>query len=246
VDAGPGTSINFERAGARFEDLDLMLFTHLHVDHTGALPAFVKGSYFTQRIAPLSVLGPRGNHLLPETAEFIDRLFSDGGVYPYLADLVSPAAASNGYTLTGRTISPPAGETQSIVVNEQLTVTAVQSHHGPLMALAWRVDIDGVAIIFSGDTTNRGNSLQTLKTDQLALLVAHNAVPEGATGAAANLHMPPSVIAKAASDLDSPHLLLSHLMTRSAAALEESLTTISEIYGGELSVAEDMACVIVK
>ena len=49
VDVGAGTSVNFGQSGAKFDDLQAILFTHLHVDHSADLPAFIKGSFFTAR-----------------------------------------------------------------------------------------------------------------------------------------------------------------------------------------------------
>ncbi len=60
VDAGPGTSVAFGESGARFEDLQAILLTHLHVDHSADLPAYIKGSFFTRRSEDLPVLGRQG------------------------------------------------------------------------------------------------------------------------------------------------------------------------------------------
>ena len=42
VDFGGGTSLRFEEVGARIKDVDIILLTHLHVDHTADLPALLK------------------------------------------------------------------------------------------------------------------------------------------------------------------------------------------------------------
>src|SRR5690606_15553834 len=44
VDTGPGAAAAFDRAGGKFADLDAIVFTHLHADHTADFPAFVAGS----------------------------------------------------------------------------------------------------------------------------------------------------------------------------------------------------------
>ncbi|MFX9127707.1 MBL fold metallo-hydrolase, partial [Acinetobacter baumannii] len=46
VDAGGGVALRFGEAGATMTDLDAILFTHLHVDHSGDFPALVKSSFF--------------------------------------------------------------------------------------------------------------------------------------------------------------------------------------------------------
>ncbi|WP_372655616.1 MBL fold metallo-hydrolase, partial [Halobacteriovorax sp.] len=45
IDTGPGTSTSFSQSGAKFEDLQAILFTHFHVDHSADFPALIKGSF---------------------------------------------------------------------------------------------------------------------------------------------------------------------------------------------------------
>ena len=71
-------------------------------------------------------------------------------------------------------------------------------HHGPIPSLAWRVDAGGCSLVLSGDTSNRGDSLQRFAAGA-DLLLAHNAVPQGAGGAAVALHMRPLEIGRIAA-----------------------------------------------
>jgi hypothetical protein len=48
-------------------------------------------------------------------------------------------------------------------------------------ALGWPIEIGGKAIVFSGDTNGEGDDLVRLAKNA-DLFIAHNAVPEGATG----------------------------------------------------------------
>jgi ribonuclease BN (tRNA processing enzyme) len=77
--------------------------------------------------------------------------------------------------------------------NSEMAVYAVRVTHGAFPALAWRVEMGGKRIAFSGDTNGEGDGLTQLALDA-DLFVAHNAVPEDATGVERRLHMPPSVI----------------------------------------------------
>jgi ribonuclease BN (tRNA processing enzyme) len=94
-----------------------------------------------------------------------------------------------------------------------LAVYAVRVIHGAFPALAWRVEIGGKRIVFSGDTNGEGESLTRLASNA-DLFVAHNAVPEGATGVERNLHMPPSSIGAIAANAQVKQLVLSHRMLR--------------------------------
>jgi ribonuclease BN (tRNA processing enzyme) len=47
VDMGSGSLLRFEQSGARLNDLDVILVSHFHADHSNALPALIKASYFS-------------------------------------------------------------------------------------------------------------------------------------------------------------------------------------------------------
>jgi ribonuclease BN (tRNA processing enzyme) len=65
--------------------------------------------------------------------------------------------------------------------NGDLAVYSVRVIHGPVHALAWRIEMGGKRIVFSGDTNGKGDGLVRLAANA-DLFVAHNAVPEGASG----------------------------------------------------------------
>lgn len=77
VDMGPGSMLRYEESGAKIEELNVVLLTHLHVDHSADLPALIKASYFTDRTKDLPVYGPTGNSVMPDTTSFVQALFND-------------------------------------------------------------------------------------------------------------------------------------------------------------------------
>jgi ribonuclease BN (tRNA processing enzyme) len=108
-------------------------------------------------------------------------------------------------------------------------------------ALAWRVEIDGKSIAFSGDTNGQGSGLVNLAKDA-DLFIAHNAVPEGATGVERSLHMPPSVIGQIAQEARVKRLVLSHRMLRTLGKEEQSRSEISKSFSGPVVFANDLDC----
>jgi ribonuclease BN (tRNA processing enzyme) len=240
IDSGGGSALRFGLAGAHVAQLDAVLFTHLHVDHSADFPALIKSSYFEERRLPLPVYGPPGNESFPSTTEFVAGLF-DGkhGVYRYLADFL--AGKDGGYLLQAHDVALTPREIRTVVSGRDLLLNATQVIHGAVPAIAWRVSIGGRIIVFSGDTNGDNGNLERLATGA-DLFVAHNAVPEGETGAARQLHMPPSVIGRIAKTAGVGRVVLSHRMLRTLGRESETRSVIARVYPGPVAFAEDLDC----
>ena len=241
VDTGPGTVQRFKASGARYEDVELMLFTHFHVDHSADFPAYIKGGYFTDRDKDLVVIGPSGNALLPSATQFVERMLdAKTGVYPYLSDYLTPADDSE-YKIKATTIpwSDQNLEIRTIYKTGEFLVKSVPVHHGALPALGYRIETAGCVISFTGDMSGRLGQMPKLAHGS-DILVAHNAIPEDATGAAANLHMKPSYIGEMAATAGVKHLVLSHLMRRTIDRKDETLRLIRNKYKGIVTFPDDL------
>jgi len=241
VDAGPGTVQRFKQSGARFEDVELILFTHFHVDHSADFPTYIKGSYFTDRNTNLHIIGPSGNALLPSADAFVERMFNAvNGVYPYLNEYIDHDAQSD-YKIVPHTIpwSEKNLEIRTVYETADYDVKAVSVHHGPLPALGYRIETAGCVISFTGDMNGSLGRMPALARDS-DILVAHNAVPEDATGVATNLHMKPSYIGAMAAEAGVKQLVLSHLMRRTINRKDETLRIIRQKYKGPVSFPDDL------
>jgi len=241
IDVGGGAALRFTEAGARVEDLDAILLTHLHVDHSADLPALIKASWFGKRVEPLEIYGPHGNNLMPSTVTFVRTLFDKTrGAYRYLGDFLSPLDKTT-YKLKPHDVpvkgNPPVA-TFKLGHGRIQTATVA---HGAFPALAWRVEIGGKSIVISGDTNGDGDHLERLAKGA-DLLVAHHAVPEGATGVERGLHMPPSMIGRIAQGAQVKQLVLSHRMARTLGKEDETLAAIRKKYEGASAFANDLDC----
>ncbi len=244
LDAGGGSALRFGESGAQMSTLDVFLFSHFHVDHTSDFPALVFSSWFEDRNRPLPVYGPPGNEFMPSTTEFVHDLFSDPhGAWRYLSELVDSGNDSS-YKLQPHDVA--AGSTPLPVFhNADMSISAVRVIHGGFPALAWRVEIGGKRIVFSGDTNGEGDGLTQLASNA-DLFVAHNAVPEGATGVERRLHMPPSVIGEIAGNAHVKQLVLSHRMLRTLGKEKQTEAEIRLHYSGPIAFANDLDCFPVK
>jgi ribonuclease BN (tRNA processing enzyme) len=240
VDSGGGSALQFGRAGAHVSQLDAIFFTHLHIDHTADFAALIKSSYFEERNRPLPVYGPVGNDYFPTTTEFVGQLFDrKHGAYRYLADFVS--GGDGGYNLVAQNVTLGEHEVRTIYRSPDTVAAATKVIHGGVPALAWRVELGGKVLVFSGDTNGNNGNLELLAKDA-DVFVAHNAIPEGETGAARELHMPPSVIGRIAAAAKVKSLVLSHRMLRSLGHESETRAKIAVLYSGPIAFADDLDC----
>jgi len=244
VDAGGGSALRFGESGAQVSQLDVLLFSHFHVDHSGDFSALIKSSWFEDRSRPLPIYGPPGNDFMPSTTEFVSDLFGEKqGAYRYLSELLS-ADEEGSYKMQPHNVladSTPA----PVFRSGDIAVSSVRVIHGAVPALAWRVEIGNKSVVFSGDTNGDGEGLVRLARDA-DLFIAHNAVPEGAQGVERRLHMPPSVIGRIAADAHVKSLALSHRMLRTLGKEEQTKAEIRKRYSGPLAFANDLDCFSLK
>ncbi|KYJ87275.1 MBL fold metallo-hydrolase [Sulfurovum riftiae] len=235
IDFGGGASLRFEEAGVHIEELDVILLTHLHIDHTADLPALMKASFFTPRSRDLELFGPEGNRVMPGTRTFIKRLFENrDGAWQYMGDYLDGRAA---FRLRAKDVRK-SRKVHTIYRKGDLSIQAVSVHHGPIPAMAYRVNVGKKSITFSGDMNGKYHTLERLakNTD---LLLAHNAVPKGAGGPAADLHMTPYTIGQIASKANAGTLILSHRMLRTLGRESETKKEIRKSYKGKTAFADD-------
>ena len=240
IDSGGGSALRFGEAGAQMADLDLVLFTHFHADHSADFPALVKSSYFEDRKRPLPVYGPTGDSQFPSASSFMRVLFDENeGAFRYLSEYLDGSAGS--YAIEAHDIALQPDEMRRIATLPGLAVYAAKVIHGSVPALAYRIELDGKAIALSGDGNGNNGNLEKLAHDT-EILVAHNAVLEGAEGVARALHMPPSTIGRIAQAAQVEKLVLSHRMLRTLGREAETRAAIAKSFSGETRFADDLDC----
>jgi ribonuclease BN (tRNA processing enzyme) len=233
VDMGSGSMLRFEIENARLEDLEAVVITHMHIDHSVDLPAFVKAGYFSKRSQSLDIIGSFGSDSFPSISEFLVGLFGENGVYRYMSDVLSPQSDSF-------QIIPVEINSDTIITKKypSFTLELINTHHGYIPALALAILVDGKKIVISGDTNNKDKHLELLAKDA-DLFIAHHAVPEHTNKFAKKLHMTPSIIANVAQVAKVKKVVLTHRMNRTLANEKESLEIIKRVYKGEVILAED-------
>lgn len=238
VDPGPGSAVRFGEAGADFADLDAVVFTNVSADRTADFPSFVAGS--DGRTRPLPVFGPDGNDTFPSTRELVERLLGRQGAYPGLADYLT-FRDPEGYRISVRDVPATGQRRWARFGTDDLTLAAIPVHHGDMPSVAWRVEVGGQIIVFTGNFSNRKDVVAGFAEGADALVI-HLAIPEGARGLVRDRYVRPSQIGRIAQRADARMVVLGYRTSRTLGRETQSRTALEQYYGGPLVFANELEC----
>jgi len=245
IDAGPGAFARLGESKLSLSDTDIVLLTHLHIDHAGELPGLFKARAVSGGDSIIfKVWGPAGTGAkhkeayFPSTSRFLDLLFGKSGAFAYLSDFATPItiqAHDIPATVHPNPVPHP-------IFNEGgLVITAVAGHHRDAPAVIYRIDYAGKSITFSGDIDAHGLAGLRAIAKGTDLLVFNSVVldPPGSREVLYTLHTPPLAIGEIARDAGVHSLLLSHLSPAVEANRDDVMASIKRNFPGPVSFAAD-------
>lgn len=236
IDVGPGAFVRLGQMEVNLEDLDTVLLTHLHIDHAGDLPGFMKSRDLSQS-GPLTfrIVGPSGQGVYPSTSAFVDRLFGPQGAFRYL-----PAFKNQLRISTDDLPTAADAPIHEIMKDGDLRVTAIGVDHGDAPAVAYRIDHAGHAVVVSGDLASKNDNLVRLAAGA-DLLVYDTTVldPPASAPPLYELHTSPRRIGEVAAQARVKSLLLSHLAPAVEREQSAVLRSVSRGYSGPTWLAAD-------
>ncbi|NOZ53186.1 MAG: MBL fold metallo-hydrolase [Gammaproteobacteria bacterium] len=286
LDAGGGTYQRFVKSGVNAKDLDIILLSHLHIDHTSDLPSIIKSIYFQNRAfhvannsfppgrtTPFRVFGPATNGVpfpnppltgadpnvpqYPATTEFIHNHYDlHQGSDRYL-NIFTRAISAGVFGVNAINVSPNWQVYAPVTLVDEggLVIKAVGVNHGPVPALAFRIEYRGKSIVYSGDTRSRsidsdGNPLpnggnMVAISQHADLLIYDTAIMDTPINDSAKvfftLHTTPSRIGEVSLLAGAKKLLLSHLTSSTESQLRKIKSLIrKQGYRGKIKAAKDL------
>jgi ribonuclease BN (tRNA processing enzyme) len=238
VDAGPGMFLRVGELNVNLEQVETVLLTHLHIDHTGDLPGFFLARTLTVggSSTRFNVFGPAGGGAFPSTTRFLNLLFEKGGAWEYQKTFGADEVI-HGVDLPTDLKS----RESQLLYKDGLRITAIATHHGDCPAVAYRVDYKNESIAFSGDMDASALPNLIRLAKGCSLLVFHCAVldPPNSPALLYTLHTAPKKIGEAARDAQVKRLLLSHTAPDVESASRSVLESIHASYKGPVEFAHD-------
>jgi ribonuclease BN (tRNA processing enzyme) len=246
VDAGPGSFARLGEAKLSLNQTDIVLLTHLHIDHAGELPGLFKArAVSSSQPITFNVWGPdgspgqhKGGAYFPSTSRFLHLLFGADGAFAYLSDFSAPM------TLKAHDI-PARIRAQAVphVIFKQgdLVISAIAGHHRDAPAVIYRIDEGGRSVTFSGDIDAEGlpNLRSIAKNSDLLVFNSVVLDPPDSPAVLYSLHTPPHAIGELAKEAGVHRLLLSHFSPATEQMHDTVLKSIRQNFAGPVTLAED-------
>lgn len=235
VDAGPGAAVRLGEAELDTDALDVVLLTHLHVDHSGDLPGVVKARDLAHD-GPLSffIAGPEGRGEYPPVHALVDAMLGPHGAFAYLAGF------KNGLDIKSHDLPIAGTSIMEVLDRPGLRIKAVATNHGEAPAIAYRIEHAGHAVVFGGDTTLGGDAVTRLAAGA-DVLVANATVldPPASPAGLYALHASPSRIGQVARDAHVGAVVLAHVPPVVAEHQAEVVASVARAFPSRVALAND-------
>lgn len=238
VDAGPGAFLRIGELDLNLENVDTVLLTHLHIDHSGDVAAFFNARALTSD-GPIvyRIFGPDGRGLFPKTSRFVDLLVGDGGAFAYQKTF----GAEESFAARDLPINLNSARTEIVNEGGGLVVEDIATHHGDCPSVAYRISYKGVVVVFSGDMDASAlpNLVQLARNADLLIFNCAVLDPPGSPSQLYELHTPPKKIGEAARESGVKRLLLSHLAPDVESQKDAVRKSIRASFAGPVAFASD-------
>ena len=237
LDAGPGAFVRIGELNIDLQQVDIVLLTHLHIDHSGDLAAFFNARALTSD-GPIKhrVFGPDAAGLFPKTSRFVDLMVGNNGLFSYQKTF----GARETFEVRDLAVNLNSGVTK-IVDKDGLIVEEIATHHGDCPSVAYRITYKGKSVVFSGDmdASALANLVRLAKSADLLVFNCAVLDPPNSPSQLYELHTPPKKIGEAARESGVGSLLLSHIAPDVEESKSDVTKSIHASYTGPVEFATD-------
>lgn len=240
VDCGGGTVQRLASAHAagqpalRLGNLNTLILTHLHPDHSAGLADFIISTWITGRQEPLTIYGPAGTK---EMVEHLIEAYKFGIAEHWETE--SPTA----WPLRYEVVEYTDGE---LFATADVAVTAFRVSHGGMETYALKFVIADKRIVFSADTRphpaviEHGKGCDILVHEVYSERGIHQPLRNAPLSYFRRMHTSTVELAEIAREIRPEKLILTHQMHLGPVSDEELLQEITDLYDGEVIFGRDL------
>ncbi len=256
MDVGGGSFQRLAKSGYNINDMEHILLSHIHLDHTGDMSSIIKTIYFhntlafTRRRKPIHIYGPLANprnNDYPSTTDYADGHYAQpNGTERYLKRFVRQITSRTSQfnyrahnfnsTVDGAVIE------EVLRTNDGLVIKTIAVDHGPVPAIAFRVEYKGHSIVYSGDTASTSDNMIAL-SQNADILIYDTGITDRLPPSPffRSLHTTPTRIGEIATQANVKKLILSHLTPITESRVAEVMQSIrNQGYTGVMVEGKDM------
>jgi ribonuclease BN (tRNA processing enzyme) len=213
-DTGPGSLRKLMETGVTLNDIDIIFYSHLHIDHTADLAPFLfackyaPGSFRTQDV---TIIGHYG------IKEFYQGLVDVYGTW------IIPEHFSINWI-----------ETERDTFNfKNICIQTIPANHIESSIATRFDDGQGKSAVYSGDTDYCPEIAEIARMADLLIIECSFPDDQKCPG-----HLTPSLVGKIAREADCKKLVLTHLYPPCDS--RDIVTPVSKLFSGEVVKAEDL------
>jgi ribonuclease BN (tRNA processing enzyme) len=211
LDIGPGTLNRLEHAGIHYNQIDELLLTHFHPDHSLDLATLLLIFNYApnaSRTRPFTITGPLGME------DFLKNLYA---LYPDLLPI--------GYQLH---VHPVLRDNFEI---GKIKIQTAPTGHTP-DSVAYRIEFDGHSVVYSGDAAKNGELVNL--ADGVELLISECSYPAGWE---TEDHLNAESLGSLAASAEVKSLVVTHCYPPALSV--DLVGQIQQYFAGEVQMAYD-------
>ena len=188
IDCGASALIRLKALDIDRNAIDTILITHFHGDHFGGLPYFILDAQFSKRQRPLTIIGPDG--------------LQDWFVRVMETTFPGSSGVKQRFDINLVTLQP---DLRTDFEGFGVMAALVRHGHDDASFFAYRLEIEGKIISYTGDTEWTGALIRIAKNSDLLIAEAYyhdKKVP---------LHLDYQTLARFAPEMNSKRIILTHM-----------------------------------
>ncbi len=218
---GPGVIEKLRRVEIDPGSIDVILVTHLHLDHVSDLLPFLKLKALADR-RPFKIFGP------PGTGRMLDLLISDRRLFGYLLDL-------------GCSDLMDVHEVWDDVLELEPNILLKSKPVDHFNGIAYRIDLPSISITYSGDTVPDPRLIELARGTNV--LIHECSFPADKLK---GKHTSAEDLLRIAAEVNPEILILTHIYPEMEEELQNCVEKLRESFGGRVCAPKDLDVIEVR